>query len=133
MANSGMNRRREHEAETGLPDAFSDLFRGKDDAHTEAFQDICAAALARHGSIAMLGDSYTCAGCDECRDGGYVEGHRAIAAGSARIQHGSLDWYAQCAGTQGTSEAVNHVGNFALHSKCYEHSAELRRRNLACK
>ena len=72
---------REHEADTALGDAGSDLLTVQHDVGAQGFQHIGSPRLGGHAAVAVLGDGAPCSRHHEHDGGGDVEGVRTVTAG----------------------------------------------------
>jgi len=88
VAQRGVMRRREEERDARLSEDRRLMFRRDVDRDAERLDDIGAAAATRDGAIAVLGDRDARPGDDDRGGRREVQGTRAVAAGSARVEHG---------------------------------------------
>ncbi len=102
-----MMARREHEPDAHRVDAVGDLLRRSFPVHTQRRQHVGAAAPARYGAIAVLGDGNAGGGDHERGGRRDVERVAAVAARPTRIQqrralgHDTHRPIAHCAGKAG--------------------------------
>ena len=117
-----------------LADGARRLVRRNGDANTERFQQIGAAALARYGTIAVLGHAHARARNHKRGDGRYVECAGAVPARAARIQQRRgpelvVDGRRHLA--HGARETDQFVHRLALHPQGHQESRDLGVRGLA--
>ena len=76
---------REHEADAGFLETLADLLGRQHDVGAERLEHIGRARLGGHAAVAVLGDAGAGGRHHEHRSGRYVEGVRAVAAGTDDI------------------------------------------------
>jgi len=136
MLHGRVQRGGEEESDTGVGDRRGDQIRLVTDVHAEGFQDIGAAALAGHGSVAMLGDAHPGAGRDERRDRGDIERRAAVSAGAAGVQQRVTvggNFHAARALAHGARKSGKLGRGHRLHAQGGKKGGDLRHRSLAVK
>ena len=90
MPHRGMERGGEQERDAAGVEAALDHRGGRVDRDPEGGEDVGAAAAARDGAVAVLGDGHPARGEDEGGERRDVERRRPVAAGAAGVEPGPL-------------------------------------------
>ena len=101
------------------------------DLRAERLEHVGTAALRRHRAVAVLRDARTGASSNKRRTGADVEGAARVAAGSAGIEHASVDFDAARLLAHDPRHARNLVDRLALHAERGHVRGELRGRGNA--
>ena len=123
---------REHEADTALAHAGSDLVRPEIDARTGNLEHVGAAALAARGTVTVLGDVAAGRGGYEGGGGGDVERAAAVTTGTAGVDQrpqADLDRHGELAHHRGRRGDL--VDGLALHAQGDQQPGDLRWRGFA--